>query len=162
VRKSKADDYASILAIINEAAQAYRGVIPDDRWHDPYMSAIELDAEIRASVEFWCYELGSQVIGVMGCQRVQDVTLIRHAYVRAGGQRKGVGGALLAHLRANNEGRMLVGTWAAADWAISFYQRQGFELVDPSSTPELLRQYWQIPERQIEESVVLASPRWSG
>jgi GNAT superfamily N-acetyltransferase len=146
-----------MLAIINAAAEAYRGVIPADRWHDPYMPADELDREIAAGVTFWGYEDGGELLGVMGIQPVRDVTLIRHAYVAPGTQRRGIGGALLEHLVRPAERPLLVGTWADAEWAISFYRRHGFELVSPEEKTRLLKTYWTIPERQIETSVVLAS-----
>jgi GNAT superfamily N-acetyltransferase len=157
-------DLTSILAIVNDAAVAYRGVIPADRWHEPYMSEAELRSEIAAGVEFWGLETDKGLIGVMGVQPVRDVELIRHAYVRPDSQRLGVGAALIEHLRRRATRRMLVGTWAAASWAISFYQRHGFELVAAPRASALLRTYWTIPERQIDTSVVLAHPplqdRW--
>ena len=146
-----------MLGIINAAADAYRDVIPADQWHDPYMRSHELDVEIAASVDFWGYEADGSLVGVMGIQPVLDVDLIRHAYVLPSKQRLGVGGALLSHLRPLSTRRMLVGTWAAADWAIRFYQRHGFELIEPECGVALLRSYWMIPERQIETSVVLES-----
>jgi GNAT superfamily N-acetyltransferase len=158
IRPGRGDDRAAILATINAAAEAYRGVIPADRWHEPYMPAAELDHEIAAGVEFWVYEAGGAVVGAMGIQPVRDVDLIRHAYVLPGQQRLGVGGALLAHLRALSARRMLVGTWAAAEWAIRFYERHGFQLVSLETKTELLKTYWTIPDRQIETSVVLANP----
>jgi GNAT superfamily N-acetyltransferase len=133
-------------------------VIPDDRWHEPYMDLRELEGEIAGGVAFWGYEAGGALVGVMGIQPVEDVDLIRHAYVRPGSQRRGVGGALLLHLRRLTARRMLVGTWAAADWAIRFYRRNGFELVSPERKTALLEAYWTIPDRQIETSVVLANP----
>jgi GNAT superfamily N-acetyltransferase len=151
-------DLTSMLAIVNDAAVAYRGVIPADRWHDPYMSAAELRSEVAAGVEFWGLETDQGLIGVMGVQPVRDVDLIRHAYVRPDSQRLGVGAALIEYLRRRTTRRMLVGTWAAASWAISFYQRHGFELVAPPRAGALLRSYWTIPERQIDTSVVLANP----
>lgn len=147
-----------MLEIVNAAAEAYRGVIPDDRWHEPYMSSRELGAEIAAGVQFWAYEENAIPLGVMGVQQMADVDLIRHAYVRPGNQRSGIGGALLRHVQGMTARRLLVGTWAAADWAIAFYRRHGFELVTPQHRDELLRTYWTIPDRQIETSVVLASP----
>ena len=143
---------------MNAAAEAYRGVIPADRWHEPYMSAEELDAELAAGVAFWGYEIDSELVGVMGIQSVGDVELIRHAYVSPGSQRHGVGSALLERLTRSPTRPLLVGTWAAADWAIGFYRRHGFDLVSPERKAELLRAYWTIPERQIETSVVL---QWS-
>jgi len=150
-------DLPEVLTIINEAAEAYRGVIPPDRWHDPYMSEAQLRQEIAAGVRFWGFEAGRGLAGVMGIQPVRDVELIRHAYVRPGVQRRGIGAALIDHLRGLSTGPMLVGTWAAADWAISFYQRHGFELVSAARRTELLKTYWNIPRRQVETSVVLAT-----
>jgi GNAT superfamily N-acetyltransferase len=158
IRPCRDDDREAILAIVNAAAEAYRGVIPPDRWHEPYMPGAELDGEIAAGVVFWGYEADGEVLGVMGLQPVRDVELIRHAYVAPERQRGGVGGALLEHLAARTTRRMLVGTWAAAEWAIAFYRRHGFAPVGPERTAELLRAYWAIPERQIETSVVLARP----
>ena len=158
IRTCRADERDAILAIVNAAAEAYRGVIPADRWHEPYMPAGELDGELAAGVEFWGYEDGGELIGVMGIQPVRDVQLIRHAYVAPGSQSRGIGGALLGHLESRTSERMLVGTWAAAEWAIGFYRRHGFELVGPERHAELLREYWSIPERQIATSIVLARP----
>ena len=146
-----------MLSVINAAAEAYRDVIPADRWQDPYMPSYELDSEIAAGVDFWGYEADGRLTGVMGIQPVLDVHLIRHAYVLPSRQRLGVGGALLAHLRPLSTRRMLVGTWAAADWAIRFYQRHGFELLEPERSASLLRSYWTIPDRQVETSIVLES-----
>lgn len=147
-----------ILAIVNAAAEAYRGVIPADRWREPYMSLHELESEITAGVAFWGYGADGVLVGIMGIQRVRDVDLIRHAYVSPGSQRHGVGRALLEHLARSTTRRMLVGTWAAAEWAIRFYRRHGFELVSPERKTALLKTYWTIPDRQIETSVVLANP----
>ena len=161
IRLCGGGDFHAMLTIINEAAIAYRGVIPDDRWHEPYMSAEELRDELETGVIFWGLETGGELAGVMGIQAVRDVDLIRNAYVSPRHQRRGVGGALIGHLRARSSaasGRLLVGTWADAVWAIDFYRRNGFELVDRELTVELLRTYWTIPDRQIETSVVLASP----
>ena len=153
----------AILRIINLAAEAYRGVIPEDRWHEPYMPARELEEEIADGVVFWGYEADGELIGVMGIQAVRDVDLIRHAYVLPGHQRLGAGTSLLEHLLSlGAKARpMLVGTWATASWAIRFYERHGFEAVSPEETARLLRAYWRIPDRQIETSVVLrrVSPR---
>jgi GNAT superfamily N-acetyltransferase len=162
VRPCRKDDRSSISEIINAAAEAYRGVIPADRWHDPYMSLLELDSEISAGVVFWAYESAGEVIGVMGIQAVRDVDLIRHAYVRPGNQRRGVGAALIGHIRSLSSRQMLVGTWEAATWAIAFYRRHGFVLVSPEEKTGLLKAYWTIPERQIETSVVLANPPIGG
>ena len=158
IRPCVAGDRAAILAIVNAAAEAYRGVIPADRWHEPYMPADELDGELAAGVTFWGYEDNGALSGVMGLQSKDDVDLIRHAYVMPGSQRHGVGGALLGQLRGLSARRMLVGTWAAASWAIRFYQRHGFALVTPAQKTRLLKTYWSIPERQIATSVVLADP----
>jgi GNAT superfamily N-acetyltransferase len=155
IRRCRDDERAAILAIVNAAAEAYRGVIPADRWHEPYMPADELDGEIAAGVAFWGYEADGELLGIMGIQPVRDVDLIRHAYVVPAAQRRGVGGALLEHLTRSATRPLLVGTWAAAAWAIRFYERHGFELVSPERKAMLLRTYWTIPERQIETSVVL-------
>jgi GNAT superfamily N-acetyltransferase len=156
IRRCRDDEREAILAVVNQAAEAYRGVIPADRWREPYMPRAELDDEVAAGVAFWGYETGGELIGLMGIQPVRDVELIRHAYVLPGRQRHGVGGALLEHLMRLTTRPVLVGTWAAAEWAIDFYRRHGFELVSPERTATLLRRYWTIPERQIETSVVLA------
>jgi GNAT superfamily N-acetyltransferase len=158
IRPCRAEEAAGMLAIINAAAEAYHGVIPDDCWHEPYMSAGELDREILAGVVFWGAEMDGRLVGVMGLQAVRDVELIRHAYVLPAVQGSGVGGALLDHLKAPGRGRVLVGTWAAADWAIRFYERRGFRLVAPERTAAVLQAYWTISPRQIETSVVLADP----
>jgi GNAT superfamily N-acetyltransferase len=158
VRRCRGDERETILRIVNLAAEAYRGVIPADRWREPYMPASELDEEIAAGVTFWGYESDGELLGVMGIQAVRDVDLIRHAYVVPGRQRGGVGGSLLTHLIGVSAQRMLVGTWAAAEWAIRFYRGHGFELVTPDQKTALLRSYWTIPDRQIETSVVLANP----
>jgi len=158
VRSCTDDDFTNILTIVNSAAEAYRGVIPPDRWHEPYMSQAELRGEISGGVAFVGYELDGGLVGVMGIQSVRDVQLIRHAYVRPDLQRHGVGALLIKHLLRQSSRRMLVGTWAAASWAIAFYRRHGFVLCSPERTLELLRTYWTIPDRQIETSVVLANP----
>ncbi len=158
VRRCGDHERSRILEIVNAAAESYRGVIPADRWHEPYMTAHELDAEITAGVAFWGYEADGSLRGVMGIQPVGDVDLIRHAYVMPGGQSRGIGGALLEHLRALATQPMLVGTWAAAAGAIRFYRRHGFELLSREDATRLLRTYWTIPDRQIETSVVLAHP----
>ena len=161
IRRCTADDFDRILAIINEAADTYRGIIPDDRWKDPYMPAGELAEEIAAGIDFDGYEVaGNGLVGVMGVQMVEDVALIRHAYVAAGHQRSGIGSALLEGLRGRVDCPVLIGTWAAATWAIDFYRRHGFELVPAREKSDVLRRYWTVPERQIETSVVLADPRW--
>jgi GNAT superfamily N-acetyltransferase len=158
IRLCRDEEREAIVAIVNAAAEAYRGVIPADRWHEPYMPREELDEEIAAGVAFWGYEADGALLGVMGIQPVRDVDLIRHAYVVPGSQRRGIGGALLDHLMRGRTRRVLVGTWAAAEWAIDFYRRHGFEHVGRARTAELLTSYWSIPERQIETSVVLTGP----
>lgn len=162
IRRCRLDDRDAILAIVNEAAEAYRGIIPDDRWREPYMPASELEEEIAAGVELWGYESGGELAGVMGVQPVRDVQLIRHAYVARASQGRGIGGALLEELTRASERPLLVGTWAAAGWAIRFYRRHGFEPVGRERTAELLREYWSIPERQVEASVVLVRERPGG
>lgn len=158
IRPCRDDEQPAILTIINAAAAAYRCAIPADRWHEPYMAAGELEREIDQGVVFWGYEADDALIGVMGIQAAGEVDLIRHAYVLPASQRAGVGRELLAHLRLLSTRRMLVGTWAAAEWAIRFYRRNGFEQVSPECKTVLLQTYWTIPDRQIETSVVLASP----
>jgi GNAT superfamily N-acetyltransferase len=161
IRPCREDERGAILEIVNSAAVAYRGVIPPDCWHEPYMPEAELDAEIAAGVVFWGYEADGVLVGVMGRQPVREVELIRHAYVLPAAQGRGVGSVLLGHLRERSRRPMLVGTWAAADWAISFYRRHEFELVGPARTATLLRRYWTISERQVETSVVLADARFA-
>lgn len=162
IRTCGSDDLGAIFTIINDAAQAYHGVIPADRWHDPYMSRDELDTEIAAGVVFWGHERDGALTGVMGIQDRDEVALIRHAYVRSADRRTGVGGALLAHLEQRTPKPVLIGTWAAATWAIRFYENHGYRLVTPREKDRLLAKYWRVPPRQIETSVVLASPRWHG
>ena len=145
---------------MNAAAEAYRGVIPQDRWREPYMPAEELDEQIAAGVEFWGLEEGGGLVGVMGIQPLGEVDLIRHAYVLPEHQGEGVGGRLLRDLIGRAQAPLLVGTWAAAGWAIRFYEHHGFELVSPEEKTRLLRTYWSIPERQVETSVVLARQGW--
>lgn len=158
IRPCDDDQRDAILEIVNAGAQAYRGVIPPDRWHDPYMTRAELDRDIERGVTFWGFERDGQLIGVMGVQEVGDVDLIRHAYVSPASQRRGIGSALLEHLVQPATRPILVGTWAAADWAIAFYERHGFALVPQKRTAALLKEYWDIPDRQIETSVVLSRP----
>jgi N-acetylglutamate synthase-like GNAT family acetyltransferase len=155
IRPCTDSDIPEISTIVNDAARAYQGVIPSDRWHEPYMPLAELKAEIAAGVKFWGYADDGRLIGVMGMQPVKDVTLIRHAYVRTEMRSRGIGGKLLAHLLGQIEGRILVGTWKAADWAVKFYQKHGFRLVGEAEKDRLLQTYWNIPKRQIETSVVL-------
>jgi GNAT superfamily N-acetyltransferase len=148
-------DLAVIDAIINDAARAYRGIIPSDCWHEPYMARSDLVAEIAAGVNFWGWDDSGTLVGVMGLQQVREVTLIRHAYVRSTHQRRGVGGALLEALVGQVTGPLLVGTWTAAEWAIRFYERHGFRLVSTEEKDQLASTYWNIPSRQQETSVVL-------
>lgn len=160
IRKGVASDQAAILAIINDAARAYREVIPADRWHDPYMSTDELEKEISEGVVFWVAEEEGRLLGVMGIQDKGDVALVRHAYVAPAIQRGGVGTRLLRHVEALADKPILIGTWASASWAIEFYRRNRYGLVPSSEKDRLLRKYWSIPARQIETSVVLADERW--
>ena len=149
-------DFNTILEIINDGAQAYKGIIPDDRWHDPYMSGYHLREELNAGVCFWGWLESDHLIGVMGIQDRGDVTLIRHAYVRTVLRNRGVGSRLLQHLETITDKPILIGTWAAANWAVAFYEKHDYRLVSPDEKNRLLTKYWNIPERQIETSVVLA------
>lgn len=155
IRKCLEGDFGAMYKIINDAARAYRGEIPSDCYKEPYMSKEELRREIADGVEFWGYEQDGGLLGIMGIQDVGDVTLIRHAYVRTEKRNQGIGSALLAHLRKLADRPLLVGTWAAAFWAIGFYEKHGFRLVSPEEKDRLLKTYWFIPERQVETSVVL-------
>jgi GNAT superfamily N-acetyltransferase len=159
IRPCRDDERAAVLVIVNAAAEVYRGVIPADRWREPYLPAEELDHEIAAGVAFWGSEADGELIAVMGIQPLAGVDLIRHAYVAPGHQGRGVGSALLEHLVRRSTQRLLVGTWAAAEGAIRFYRRHGFELLPRERAAALLRTYWSIPDRQVETSVVLAGPR---
>jgi GNAT superfamily N-acetyltransferase len=165
IRRCKPDDFESIYEIVNDAAVAYKGVIPPDRYHEPYMGREDLQHEIDAGVRFWGYEENDRLIGVMGIQDVQDVgdtkgvALIRHAYVRTTQRRKGVGSKLLSHLLTLTDRPILIGTWAAAGWAIRFYEKHGFRLVGEQEKNRLLAKYWSIPERQVETSVVLTESK---
>jgi N-acetylglutamate synthase-like GNAT family acetyltransferase len=160
IRESDAADVPRIFAVINDAARAYRGVIPADRWHEPYMPREELEYEIAHGVAFWVAEEDGHVVGVMGIQDKGAVALVRHAYVSSSTQRSGVGTQLLRHVQGLVEKPILIGTWADASWAIDFYRRNGFTLLPKADQERLLRAYWSIPERQIETSVVLADQRW--
>jgi N-acetylglutamate synthase-like GNAT family acetyltransferase len=150
-------DFDTIYEIINDAAQAYRGIIPADRWHEPYMSKEELQQQISEGVQFWCYTEKENILGVMGIQSKGEVTLIRHAYTRTTERNKGIGSKLLKHLETIASTPILIGTWADAKWAIRFYERHGFRLMDENEKNRLLRKYWSIPERQMETSVVLGN-----
>jgi len=156
IRKCKNGDFEEIYSIINDAAIAYKGIIPDDRCKEPYMPRKELQHEIDEGVVFWGYEEDGELIGVMGIQDVQDVTLIRHSYVRTAKRGQGIGGKLLSRLRRMTDRTILIGTWADAVWAIQFYEKHGFRLVTKEEKDRLLKKYWSIPSRQVETSVVLA------
>ncbi len=160
IRPCTKADVSVLFEIVNDAARAYKGVIPGDRWHEPYMPLEELEGEIADGVVFWGWEDGGELIGAMGIQDRGDVCLIRHAYVRPGRQKGGVGTQLLKHLESTTEKPILIGTWAAAQWAVAFYQRNGYRLLDVDEKNRLLRTYWRIPDRQVETSVVLADGRW--
>ena len=160
IHKCQERDFKEIYAIINDAATAYRNVIPADRWHEPYMPEEELKKQIDEGVEFWSYTEEEEILGVMGIQFKGDVTLIRHAYVRTNKRKKGIGSKLLEHLSATATTPVLIGTWAAAKWAIEFYQKHGFRLLPEEEKNNLLRKYWSIPSRQVETSVVLANADW--
>ena len=155
IRSCADTDFDAMHAVINAAATAYAGVIPADRYHVPYMPAAELRNEIAAGVRFWGWHDPEGLSGVMGSQDVDDVTLIRHAYVTPERQGAGIGSRLLAHLLGLPHQPLLVGTWADAAWAVRFYERHGFRLVAPEEKDRLLRRYWSIPERQVDTSVVL-------
>ena len=160
IRRCDRLDFELIWSIINDGAQVYKGIIPADRWTEPYMSREKLRHEIDDGVVFWGYAESERLVGVMGIQQVHDVTLIRHAYVLTSSQNRGVGGKLLSHLREQTSQPILIGTWADAVWAIRFYERHGFQVVGPVEKDRLLRKYWSVPERQIETSVVLTDQRW--
>ncbi|MGD0918545.1 MAG: GNAT family N-acetyltransferase [Thermodesulfobacteriota bacterium] len=160
IRRCDGTDFEVIYSIINDAAQAYKGVIPGDCWKEPYMPKDELRHEIDDGVIFWGYEEDGEPAGVMGLQQIQDVTLIRHSYVRTVKQNKGIGRELLFHLLKQTTRPILVGTWADAVWAVRFYEKNGFQLVSKEEKDQLLKRYWTISERQIETSVVLADEKW--
>ena len=160
IRQCNQQDFETIYSIINEAASAYRGVIPGDRWKVPYMAKEELKHEIDAGVLFWGFEEDSRLIGIMGIQHVQDVTLIRHAYVHPKRQRRGIGKKLLLELCKKSDRPILIGTWADATWAIRFYEKNGFKRVGEHQKNRLLEKYWSIPARQVVTSVVLADRKW--
>ena len=160
IRECKESDVNTISEIINDAAQAYRGVIPQDCWHEPYLSLAELRAQIEDGILFWGLKRDGQLLGVMGIQDKGDVTLIRHAYVLSRAQKRGIGEKLLQHLQNMTAKPILIGTWAAASWAVSFYQKNGYKHVSEEEKNRLLRRYWSIPEQQVETSVVLANQTW--
>jgi N-acetylglutamate synthase-like GNAT family acetyltransferase len=161
ITKCEQKDFNTIYEIINDAALAYRGIIPADRWHEPYMTKEELEKQLEEGIQFWKYNEDDQILGVMGIQFKGNVTLIRHAYVRALERKKGIGSKLLAHLCSSATTPILIGTWADATWAIKFYQKHGFQLLPEKEKNNLLQKYWSVPVRQIETSVVLASTNWS-
>lgn len=160
IRRCHDADVEIVHSIINEAAQVYKGVIPEDRWKIPYMSDNELRREISEGVVFWGYEEDGRLLGVMGIQHVRDVTLIRHAYIRPEKQKLGIGSNLLVELCRQTDRPILIGTWADALWAIRFYEKHGFMRVSQQEKMRLLEKYWSIPARQVETSVVLADPKW--
>lgn len=160
IRRSELADFEGMFEVVNAAAVAYKGVIPADRWHEPYMPRDDLQHEIEAGVAFWVAEEGGRLLGIMGIQDKGDVALVRHAYVAPNLQRKGVGTMLLHHVQSLVSKPVLIGTWADASWAIDFYRRNGFTLVSNEVKEMLLRKYWSIPARQVETSVVLADERW--
>ena len=160
IRKCGEADFEAIYGIINDAAEAYRGIIPADCWHKPYMSREQLTKEIDAGVQFWGLEEDTTLVSVMGIQDKGDVTLIRHAYVRSRMRNRGIGSQLLRFLESTTEKPVLVGTWADATWAVAFYKKYGYRLVSTEEKDQLLRKYWHIPERQVETSVVLAGKKW--
>jgi GNAT superfamily N-acetyltransferase len=160
IRRCDDYDFDLIWTIVNDGAHAYKGVIPEDCWKEPYMCRDELRHEIGEGVVFWGYQEKEDLLGVMGVQPVQDVTLIRHAYVRTSNQNQGIGSRLLIHLQKLTQRPILIGTWADAAWAIRFYEKHGFQILPPRQKDGLLTRYWKIPERQRETSVVLADRRW--
>jgi N-acetylglutamate synthase-like GNAT family acetyltransferase len=161
IRNATDEDFEEIFNIINDAAIAYKGVIPPDRWHEPYMAREELRSQIEDGVRFSCYVDNDEIIGVMGIQDKSDVALIRHAYVRTKQRKKGVGSLLLQDLIKAAEKPILIGTWKAADWAIRFYEKHGFSLVGEEEKNRLLKKYWAIPDRQVETSVVLVDGKYT-
>ena len=160
IRQCQPIEFDLIWEIINDGASAYKGVIPSDRWKEAYMPKEELQHQINEGVQFWGFEIEGVLVGVMGIQTKEDVILIRHAYVRTASRNQGIGGKLLEFLRAKTELPILIGTWANAVWAVGFYEKHGFRLVEPELKKQLLRKYWSVPERQIETSVVLADERF--
>ena len=160
IRKSQQADLGAMLAIVNDAAKAYRGVIPADRWREPYMPLDELAHEIADGVVFWVAEEDERLLEVIGIQDRGEVALVRHAYVKPIMQRKGVGTKLLRHVEGLTSKPVLIGTWADASWAIEFYRNNGYRVVPNGYKDSLLRRYWSIPARQVETSVVLANRRW--
>ena len=160
IRLCHSDEVKDCFSVINDAASAYKGVIPSDCWHEPYMALDHLKDEIKKGVNFWGFESGGELLGIMGLQESRDVTLIRHAYVKTACRNRGIGHQLLTFLLSKTEGPVLIGTWAAAEWAIRFYEKHGFHKVTDEEKNKLLRKYWIISTRQVETSVVLADSKW--
>jgi N-acetylglutamate synthase-like GNAT family acetyltransferase len=160
IRKGTAEDFDEVLEIINDAAIAYKGIIPPDRWHEPYMQKEELQAQIDDGVTFSCCVDGNKIVGVMGIQDKRDVDLIRHAYVRTDQRNSGIGSRLLLELINGSKKPILIGTWKAANWAVRFYEKHGFSLVNEEDKNRLLKKYWTIPDRQVETSVVLVDEKY--
>jgi len=156
INEYKKTDISKILNIINDASLKYKGIIPDDCWHEPYMSKRELIDEFKDGVQMFGYLHNNKLMGVIGIQEVKDVILIRHAYTLTSQQGKGMGSALLEYLlKKNQNSRLLVGTWQNATWAIQFYEKFGFILHTKEQSTLLLKKYWKIPSKQIKNSVVL-------
>jgi N-acetylglutamate synthase-like GNAT family acetyltransferase len=162
IRKGADEDFEEILNIINDAAIAYKGVIPPDRWHEPYITKEELQGQIEDGVRFSCYVDNNEIVGVMGIQDKAEVKLIRHAYVRTKQRNKGIGALLLQELIKDSKKPILIGTWKAAAWAIRFYEKHGFRVVREEEKNRLLKKYWAIPDRQVETSVVLVDGKYQG
>ena len=160
IREATEKDFDEIYNVINDAAIAYKGIIPADRWHEPYMTKEELKTQIEEGVRFSCYVDDNKIIGVMGIQDKNDVDLIRHAYVITSQRKKGIGTLLIHELLKSSKKPILIGTWKAADWAINFYERHGFFVVPEDEKNILLRKYWNIPDRQVETSVVLVDTKY--
>jgi GNAT superfamily N-acetyltransferase len=161
IRECLAKDRADIYSIVNDAANAYKDVIPADRWHEPYMPMEELETQIADGVVFYGYEMDGALAGVMGIQDKGEVALIRHAYVRTAIRNSGIGSKLLKFLEARTDKPILIGTWLAATWAIGFYKKNGYVPLDRHETETLLKRFWKIPLRQVETSIVLANAAWN-
>ncbi len=160
IRHCTKQDIEAMYEIINDAAIAYRGIIPEDRWREPYMPPEALKSEIEDGVEFWGFEDQGRLLGVMGIQDKGEVHLIRHAYVKTDQRRKGLGTQLLKFIESKTRKPILIGTWADAVWAVDFYCRNGYRLTSTEEKTMLLHRFWNIPERQVETSVVLANGNW--
>jgi len=160
IRKCSEADLSALYEIVNDAARAYKGIIPADRWHEPYMPMEELKSEIAAGVRFWGCESDGELLGVMGMQDKGEVDLIRHAYVKTAKRKQGIGSELLRHIEKSARKPILLGTWRDATWAVAFYEKNGYRRLSRQETERLLRKFWSIPERQIDTSVVLANAAW--